>query len=45
MVKLFFAIALLCFNIYADEFLNSKIKSFISEKEYVENKDYKNIKR
>jgi len=43
MVKVFFVIAFLFTSLFSDELLDLKIKSFISEKAYIQNKDYIDI--
>jgi len=43
MVKVFFIFIFLFVNIFSDELLDVKIKSFISEKEYIKNKDFIDI--
>ncbi|MEA1955716.1 MAG: hypothetical protein U9N02_04395 [Campylobacterota bacterium] len=43
MVKFFFAFFLLFTHLLADDLLNIKIKSFIGEQQYSENKEYINI--
>lgn len=43
MVKYFFIFIVFYVNIFSDELLDLKIKSFISEKQYIQNKDYIDI--
>jgi len=43
MVKIFFTVAFLLVNLYSDELLDLKIKSFIGEKIYTQNKDFIDI--
>lgn len=43
MVKLFFVLFVLFVDIFSDELLDNKIKSFISKTKYIENKDFIDI--